>query len=137
MLLLILLMMRALSSFLLNLHYPYTFTSPLQKTLNQNQRASHSFYSVKDISKTLSIQLAFKWVFAWNRVIRGHVCLLICLNEIQLNSFDLFQHSLFNIFIQTIPMIISTSLGKLSFFLPQIFNNVILVILSNNNIILW
>ena len=59
-LLLILLMMRDLFSFLqkLNSDYTCTFTSPLQQTLKQDHRASHSYYSVKDILKLL----AFKWL---------------------------------------------------------------------------
>ena len=42
----------------LNLHHPYTFTSPLQHTLKQNQRASNNCYSVKNMLKPL----AFKWL---------------------------------------------------------------------------
>ena len=42
----------------LNSHHPCTFTSPLQQTLKQNQRASHNSYSVKNMLKPL----AFKWL---------------------------------------------------------------------------
>ena len=76
-----LLMMRVLFSFLLKLNspHPYTFTSPLQQKLKQNHRASHNCYSVKKHVKALSIQMAFKQVIAWNRMIRGRVNLVICL----------------------------------------------------------
>ena len=58
--LVILVMVRVLFSFLLNLNYyrHYTFTSPLQETLKQNDRASHNCYSVKNMLKPL----AFKWL---------------------------------------------------------------------------
>ena len=60
MILLILLMVRVLSSFLLKLnsYHPHKFTSPLQQTLKQNNRASHNCYSVKNMLKLL----AFKWL---------------------------------------------------------------------------
>ena len=53
-------MLRVLFSFFLKLssYHPYTFTSPLQKTLKQNHRASHNCYRVKNMSKLL----AFKWL---------------------------------------------------------------------------
>ena len=74
-----------LFSFLLKLnsHYPHTFTSPFQKTLKQNHPASHNWYSVKNMLQpfaTVSIQKAFKWVIAWNRMIGGHVNLVVCFN---------------------------------------------------------
>ena len=58
--LLILSMMKALSSFLmkLNSHQSYTFTSPLQQILKQNHGASHGCYSVKIMSKLL----VFNWL---------------------------------------------------------------------------
>ena len=40
------------------LHYPYTFTSPLQKTQNQNHCAWHDYYSLKNMLKLL----AFRWL---------------------------------------------------------------------------
>ena len=50
----------AFFSFLLKLNsnHPYTFTSPLQQTLKENQRASNNCYSVKNMLKLL----AFKWL---------------------------------------------------------------------------
>ena len=42
----------------LNSHHPNTFTSPLQQTLKQNQRASNYCYSVKNMLKPL----VFKWL---------------------------------------------------------------------------
>ena len=58
--LVILVMVRVLFSFLLNLNYyrHYTFISPLQETLKQNHPASHNCYSVKNMLKLL----AFKWL---------------------------------------------------------------------------
>ena len=44
----------------LNWHHPYTFTSPLQQTLKQNQRASHNCYSVK--KTCLNMLRAFEWL---------------------------------------------------------------------------
>ena len=60
MLLVLLLMMRFFLSFLLKLnsHYPYTFTSPFQKTLKLNQRASHNCYIAENMLKLL----VFKWL---------------------------------------------------------------------------
>ena len=42
----------------LNSNHPYTFTSPLQQTLKENQRASQNCYSVKNMLKLLE----FKWL---------------------------------------------------------------------------
>ena len=58
--LLILLMMTALSCFLLKLssHHPYRFTSRFQQTLTQNHRASRNWYSLNNMLK----RLAFKWL---------------------------------------------------------------------------
>ena len=52
--------------------YLYTFTLPLQQTLKQNHNVSQNCCSVKNMSKH-GIQMAFKRVTAWKRIIRGHV----------------------------------------------------------------
>ena len=71
----------ALLSFLLKLnsHHAYTFTSPLQQTRKQNHPALHNCYSFKNMLKLLAFKW-LKWVIAWNRTIRGHVNLVICIN---------------------------------------------------------
>ena len=58
MLLLILLMVRVLSSFLLKLnsHHPHKFISPFQKTLKQNHPASPNWYSVKSMLQPLAFK---------------------------------------------------------------------------------
>ena len=60
---------KVLLSFLvtLNSHHPCTFTSPLQQILQHSHRTSRNCYSVE----TLSIQMVFKPVIAWNRMFRG------------------------------------------------------------------
>ena len=40
----------------LNSYHLYTFISPLQRTLKQNYRVSHNFYSVKNMLKLLAFK---------------------------------------------------------------------------------
>ena len=62
----------------LNSHHPHTFTSLLQQAIKQNCHALHDCDSVKNM--LLNIQMVFKCVIAWNRMIRVHVKLVTCLN---------------------------------------------------------
>ena len=66
-------------SFLVKLHshHPYTFTSPMQQTQKQNQRASHNCYSVKKMLKFLAFKMLLKDL------------------ELELNSLKLFENSFF------------------------------------------
>ena len=120
MLLLIFLMMRVVVSFLLKLnsHHPDTFASPLQQTLNQNYRASHNCYSVKNMVKLL----LFKWLLnellvetEWSEIMLFWWLVWIIL----ISSFlkISFQYIYSN---KAMYLVISTSLEKLSLFHLQI-----------------
>ena len=118
--LLILPMMRVLFSYPLKLksYRHHTFTSTLQQILKQNHQASHNSYSVKNISKLL----VFQWLL--NELLLeiewSEVMLIKWLVSIQIiMSFIIFLF-FFNIFIHTIPFVISTSLEKLSVFHLQV-----------------
>ena len=118
MLLVILLMMRVLFSFLLkmNSHHPYTFTSPLQQTLKQNHCASHNCCSVKNTLKLL----ALKWLLNESLLETelSEVMLVWWIVSIKLIRF--FKKLSLLMFIQTIHLVTSTSLQKLSLFHLQI-----------------
>ena len=110
MLLLILQMMRVRFSFPLKLksQHLYTFTSPFQYTLKQNHRASHNYYSAKNMLKLL----AFKWLlyeFLLETENSGQVNLVIGLNYIH---WIFFKALFFNIFIQTTFLVFSAALEK-------------------------
>ena len=118
--LLILLMMTALSCFLLKLnsHHPYRFASRFQQTLTQNHRASRNWYSLNNMLK----RLAFKWLL-------NKLLLEIEWSEVKLiwwfisiiftRSFRKFAFLIY--LFKTIPLVISTTFQqKLSLFHLQI-----------------
>ena len=129
-LLLILLMIKVLLSFLLklNFHHPCKFTSPLQKAVKQNHHTLHNCYSVKNMLKLLVyIQMALKPVAPWNKMLRSHVNLVICLVKFMISIFTLsFLISLFRRF----PFWFQTLLEKLS--IPFPFTNIMMVLNYGN-----
>ena len=94
----------------LNSHHPNTFTSPLQQTLKQNQRASSNCYSVKNMLKPL----AFKWLL-------NELLVETKLSEVMLITWFVSIKFIkpFLMFFQTIPLVISTSVEKLFFPFPS------------------
>ena len=119
MLLFDMLMMRALFIFLLKLnsYHSHKFTSPLQQTLKQSHRALHNCYSVKIMLKLLAFKWLLKELLLETKWYRGQVNLVSCLNSIHQIFFKILYYS---IFIQAIPLVISTSLENLSLFHLQI-----------------
>ena len=82
----------------LNSHHTCAFTSPLQQTLKQNH-ISQLLQCYKYV-ETLSILMVFKPIIAWNRMLKGHVNLVICLRSIY---YTFFKILFCNIFIEKIP----------------------------------
>ena len=51
----------------LNSHHPNTFTSPLQQTLKQNQRASNNCYIAKTMMKPLTLKWPLNEFLVWTK----------------------------------------------------------------------
>ena len=105
MLLLILLMMRALFSFLLdlNLYHAYMFRSPLKQTLKQNHLALHNCYNVKNMLKLF----AFKWLLNELLLETEWLEVMLIWKFVSIKFIkSFFKILFFNIFIQTIPHVI-------------------------------
>ena len=51
----------------LNSHHPDTFTSPLQQTLKQNQRASNNCYIAKTMMKPLTLKWPLNEFLVWTK----------------------------------------------------------------------